>query len=67
MQFIALLSKEQGLTCNFMLKGSLLIVHNYYLVILVILVIVNIRAQLLIKILVYNLYLAIGLQVIRGR
>jgi hypothetical protein len=49
-----------------MLKGSLLIVYNYYLVILVILVIVDIRAQLLIKILVYNLYLAIGLRVVRG-
>jgi hypothetical protein len=50
-----------------MLKGSLLVVYNQYLIILVILIIVNIRAQLLIKILVYNFCLTISLQVICGR
>jgi hypothetical protein len=50
-----------------MLEGSLLVVYNRYPVILVILIIVNIRAQPLIKILVYNFCLTISLQVIRGR
>jgi len=47
-----------------MLKGSLLVVYNQYLIILVILIIIDIKAQLLIKILVYNFSLAISLQVI---
>jgi hypothetical protein len=50
-----------------MLEGSLLVIYNYYPVILVILIIVDIRAQSLIKILVYNLCLAIGLRVVRSR
>jgi hypothetical protein len=50
-----------------MLKGSLLVVYNRYLVILVVLIIVNIKAQLLIKILVYDFSLTISLRVIRGR
>jgi hypothetical protein len=50
-----------------MLKGSLLVVYNRYSIILVILIIVNIKAQPLIKILVYNFYLIINLRVIRGR
>ena len=64
MQFIALLSKEQGLTCNFILEGSLLIIYNKYLFVLVILIIINIRTQLLIKVLVYDFRLFIYLQVI---
>jgi len=47
-----------------MLEGSLLVVYNCYLVILVILVVVNIKAQLLIEVLVYNFCLFIYLQVI---
>jgi len=47
-----------------MLKGSLLVIYNSNSFILIILIIVNIRAQPLIEILVYNLCLAIGLQVI---
>jgi len=50
-----------------MLEGSLLVVYNRYLVILVILIIVDIRAQSLIKILVYDFSLAIGLRVVRSR
>jgi hypothetical protein len=64
MQFIALFSKEQGLTYNFILEGSLLVIYNRYLFVLVILIIINIKTQLLIKILVYNFYLIICLQVI---
>jgi len=43
MQFIALLSKEQGLAYSFMLKGSLLVIYNKYLFVLVILIIINIK------------------------
>jgi hypothetical protein len=64
MQFIALLSKEQGLTCNFILEGSLLIIYNKYLFVLVILIIINIRTQLLIKVLIHDFCLFICLQVI---
>jgi hypothetical protein len=64
MQFIALFSKEQGLTNSFILEGSLLVIYNRYLFVLVILIIINIKTQLLIKILVYNFYLIICLQVI---
>jgi hypothetical protein len=67
MQFIALLSKEQGLTCNFMLKGSLLVIYNKHPFVLVILIIINIRMQLLIKVLVYDFRLSIYLRVVRGR
>jgi hypothetical protein len=66
MQFIALLSKEQGLTCNFILEGSLLIIYNKYLFVLVILIIINIRTQLLIKVLIHDFCLFICLQVIRS-
>jgi len=43
MQLIALFSKEQRLAYSFILEGSLLIVYNCYLIILVVLVIVNIK------------------------
>jgi hypothetical protein len=66
MRLIALFSKKRRLAYSFMLKGSLLVVHDCYLVILVILVIVNIRAQSLIEVLVYNFRLFIYLQVIRS-
>jgi hypothetical protein len=49
-----------------MLEGSLLVVYDRYLVILVILIIVDIRAQPLIKILVYDFCLTISLRVVRG-
>ena len=61
MQFIALLSKEQGLAYSFMLKGNLLIIYNKHLFILVILIIINIRAQSLIKVLVHDFCLFICL------
>jgi hypothetical protein len=50
-----------------MLEGSLLVVHDRNLVIPVVLIIVDIRAQPLIKILVHDFYLTISLRVVRGR
>jgi len=50
-----------------MLKGSLLVIYNKHLFVLVILIIINIRAQSLIEVLVYNFRLFIYLQVIRSR
>ena len=67
MWFIALFSKEQGLANSFILKGGLLVIYNQYPFILVILVIVDIKAQLLIEVLVYNFYLFIYLQVVCSR
>jgi len=49
-----------------MLKSSLLIIYNKYLFVLVILIIINIKTQLLIEVLVYNFRLFIYLQVIRN-
>jgi hypothetical protein len=50
-----------------MLEGSLLVIYNRHLFVLVILIIINIKTQSLIKVLVYNFRLFIYLQVICGR
>jgi len=64
MRLIALLSKEQGLARSFMLKGSLLVIYNKYPFVLIILIIINIRAQSLIEVLVYDFRLFIYLRVV---
>jgi hypothetical protein len=61
MRLIALLSKERGLAYSFILKGSLLVIYNRHSFVLVILIIINIKAQSLIKVLVYNFRLFIYL------
>ncbi len=52
---------------SFVLERSLLIIDNSYLVVLVVLIIVNIRAQALIKVLIYDLYLPVRLRVVCSR
>lgn len=52
---------------GFVLKGGLLVVNDSYSLILVILVIVNIRAESLVEVLVHDLSLTISLRVVHYR
>ena len=64
---IALLSKEGGLSYNFVPKRGLLIVDYKNLLVLVILIVVHVQVEALVEVLVNNLYLFIRLRVVSYR